>query len=109
MVEQSHINSFWSARWNARMAVSATVHLLHSLAILVLTLFVPGSPGSYLTSIWGVAAFFSVMCLLLLLRVGSYEGTTDEEVGSLIRRGYWVATGIYLSLLAASLFFITRE
>lgn len=90
------------------MAFSATVHLMHSAAILVLTLFVPGSAGTYLRYVWGVAAFFSGMALLLVLRVGSYEGTTDKEVGELIRRGYWVATGLYLSLLAASLFFIVR-
>lgn len=108
MAKQTSSAQFWSMRWNARMAVSATIHLLHSLAILVLTLFVPGRPGTWLTSIWGVGAFFSAMGLLLVLRVGSYEGTTDEEVGELVRRGYWVATSIYLSLLAASLFFITR-
>jgi hypothetical protein len=95
-------------RWTQRTAVSATVHLLHSAAILVLIQFVPGRTGAFLPYVWSVAAFFSVMALLLLLRVGSYQGTTDEEVGQLIRRGYWVATGIYLGLLAVSLFFILR-
>ena len=90
------------------MALSAGVHLLHSAAIFVLTLFVPGTAGPYLRYVWAVAAFFSVMALLVLLRVGNYQGTTDDEVGGLIRRAYWVATGLYLSLLAASLFFIFR-
>ncbi|AXQ28548.1 hypothetical protein D0B54_07560 [Solimonas sp. K1W22B-7] len=91
------------------MAVSATVHLLHSAAVLALTLFVPDPAGPYLRYVWGLAVFFSGMALLLLLRVGSYEGTTDEEVGDLIRRSYWVATLLYLCLLAASLYFLTRK
>jgi len=95
-------------RWNARMAVSAAVHLMHAAAILVLIQFVPGPVGEYLQYVWAVAAFFSVMALLVLLRVGSYRGTTEEEVGALIRRAYWVATGTYLCLLAASLLFIFR-
>ena len=74
----------------------------------MLTLLVTAPVGPYLRCVWAVAAFFSVMGLLLLLRVGSYEGTTDDEVGDLIRQGYWVATGLYLCLLAASLFFILR-
>lgn len=104
----SNTTQSWEMRWNGRMAVSAAVHLLHSTAILVLTLFVPGSAGSYLRYVWCVAAFFSGMALLLLLRVGSYQGTTEEEVGRLIRESYWVATGLYLCLLAVSLFFIIR-
>ena len=95
-------------RWNRRIAVSAGVHLLHSAAILVLTLFVPGKSGPWLRYSWAIGAFFSVMALLLVLRVGSYRGTTDEEIGQLIRRSYWVATTIYLGLLAASLYFIFR-
>ena len=95
-------------RWNARSAVSTTVHLMHSAAVLVLTLFVPPPAGPWLRYVWVAAAFFSVMALILLLRLGDYEGTTDEEVGSLIRQSYWVATGLYLCLLAASLFFILR-
>ena len=99
----------WSSmRWNRQMAVSATVHLLHSAAVLVLTLFVPNPAGSYLRIIWAAAAFFSVMGLLLVLRVGSYEGTTDQEVGGLIRRAYWLATGTYLCLLVASVYFLLR-
>ncbi|MBV9890255.1 MAG: hypothetical protein JO090_05135 [Rhizobacter sp.] len=98
----------WSTRWNPRMAFSAIVHLMHSAAILLLTLFVPGDAGFYLRCVWAVAATYSVMGLLMLLRVGSYEGTTDEEVGGLIRKGYWVATGLYLCLLAVSLYFILR-
>ena len=96
----------WPARWNRGLAFSAFVHLMHSAAIFLLTLFVPAPAGPYLRYIWGVGAFFSVMTLLLLLRVGSYEGTNDKEVARLIRQGYWVATGIYLCLLAASLVFI---
>lgn len=95
-------------RWNGRIAVSAGVHLLHSAAILVLTLFVPGKSGPWLRYAWGIGVFFSVMALLLVLRVGSYQGTTDAEVGQLVRRSYWVATTIYLGLLAASLWFIVR-
>lgn len=95
-------------RWNTRMAVSAVVHLLHSAAVFLPTLFVPAPAGPYLRYVWAVAAFFSGMALLQLLRVGSYEGTTDEEVDGLIRQGYWVATGLYLCLLAASLLFIFR-
>jgi hypothetical protein len=95
-------------RWNARTAFSATVHVVHSAAIFTLTLFVPGAAGPVLRYIWSVGAMFSGIGLLLLLRVGSYEGTTEEEVGDLIRRGYWVATGLYLCLLAASLYFITH-
>lgn len=68
----------------------------------------PAPAGPYLRYVWAVAAFFSGMALLQLLRVGSYEGTTDEEVDGLIRQGYWVATGLYLCLLAASLLFIFR-
>src|SRR5262245_19521199 len=97
----------WTAmRWNRGMAVSAGVHLLHSAAIFLLILFVPAPADTWLRSIWLVAAFFTGMGLLVLLRVGSYAGTTDEEIGGLIRRAYWTATGLYLSLLAASLFFI---
>lgn len=95
-----------SMRWNKRMAASATVHLLHSAAIFALILFVPRPLGPYLPYVWAVAAFFSVMALLVLLRVGSYRGTTEEEVGALIRRAYWVATLTYLCLLAVSLFCI---
>jgi len=97
-----------SMRWNVRTAFSAIVHLLHCAAIFVLTLFVPGAAGPYLRGVWGVGAFFSGMGLLLLLRVGSYEGTTEEEVAQLIRRGYWVATALYLSLLVVSLYLITH-
>jgi hypothetical protein len=53
---------------------------MHAAAIFVLTLFVPGAAGPWLRYAWGVGAFFSLMALLLLLRVGSYEGTTDEEI-----------------------------
>ena len=95
-------------RWNRNTAFSAIVHLMHSAAILALTLFVPGGAGSYLRYVWSVAVVFSGLSLLLLLRVGSYEGTTEEEVGQLIRRGYWVATSLYLCLLAASLYFIVQ-
>lgn len=93
-------------RWNRRTAFSAFVHLMHSAVILLLTLFVHGAAGRMLRYAWGVGAFFSVVTLLVLLRVGSYAGTTEEEVGQLIRRGYWTATGIYLCLLAVSLIFI---
>src|SRR5689334_1256448 len=93
-------------RWNRRTAFSAFVHLMHSAAILVLTLLVPAPAGPVLRYAWGVGALFSAITLLVLLRVGSYAGTTEEEVGKLIRRGYWVATGIYLCLLAVSLMFI---
>lgn len=93
-------------RWNKRTAFSAFVHLMHSAAILVLTLFVRAPAGPVLRYAWGVGAFFSVITLLVLLRVGSYAGTTEEEVGKLIRQGYWAATGIYLCLLAASLVLI---
>lgn len=96
-------------RWNARSARSAAVHLAHSAAVLVLTLLVPPPAGPWLRYVWMAAAFFSVMALILLLRLGDYEGTTDEEVGSLIRQSYWVATGTYLSLLAISLYFILRQ
>lgn len=99
-------NEDWPNRWNARVAWSATVHLAHSAAILALTLFVPDRAGFWLRCVWGVGAFFSASALLLLLRVGSYQGTTDEEIGSLIRRSYWTATALYLGLLAVSLFFI---
>lgn len=108
MAQASGSTEAWPTRWNARTGVSAVVHLLHSTAILVLTLFVPGSAGPHLRYVWCVAAFFSVMALLLLLRVGSYEGTTDAEVAGLIRQSYWVATGLYLCLLAASLFLMLR-
>ena len=101
-------SSPWSMRWSAQMAVSATVHLLHCAAIFVLTLFVPAPAGPYLRLAWAIGAFFSVMALLLVLRVGSYEGTTDDEVGGLIRQSYWIATGLYLCLLAVSLYFILR-
>ncbi len=97
---------FIAMRWNRRTAFSAIVHLTHSATILILTFFVPGGVGPYLRYVWGVAAFFSGIGLLLLLRVGSYEGTTEEEVGRLIRQGYWVATGLYLCLLAISLYLI---
>ncbi|HUR41000.1 MAG TPA: hypothetical protein VM240_07485 [Verrucomicrobiae bacterium] len=93
-------------RWTARTGFSAFVHLAHSAANLVLTLFVPGTAGSALRYAWGVGAFFSFMTLLLLLRLGNYEGTTEAEVGKLIRQGYWVATSIYLCLLAASLYLL---
>lgn len=93
-------------RWNRRTAFSAFVHLTHSAAIFVLTLFVPAPAGPVLRYVWGVAAFFSAVTLLVLLRVGSYAGTTEEEVGQLIRRGYWVATVTYLGLLAVSLVLI---
>ena len=91
------------------MAFSAFVHLSHAAAIFVLTLFVRDPHGTVLRTIWAVAALFSVLTLLVLLRLGSYEGTTEEEVGKLIRQGYWVATGVYLCLLAASLFLIFRS
>lgn len=96
----------WDMRWNRSMAFSAFVHLLHSGAIFLLTWFVSAPAGPVLRYLWGVGAFFSVMILLLLLRVGSYEGTTEQEVGRLIRHGYWVATTTYLLLLATSLYFI---
>lgn len=96
----------WDMRWNRSMAFSALVHLLHSAAIFVLTWFVSAPAGPVMRYLWCIGAFFSVTILLLLLRIGSYEGTTEEEVGRLIRQGYWVATTIYLSLLAASLYFI---
>ena len=95
-------------RWNRGLAFSAFVHLMHSAAIFLLILFVPAHARPYLQYLWCVGAFFSVMTLLVLLRVGSYEGTNDAEVGRLIRQGYWVATGLYLSLLAASLYLIFR-
>jgi hypothetical protein len=95
-------------RWTRSTAFSAFVHLAHSAAIFTLTLFVRAPAGRWLQYAWCVGAFFSLMALLLLLRVGSYEGTTDEEVGRLIRQGYWVATVLYLCLLAASLFFLLR-
>jgi hypothetical protein len=93
-------------RFNARMAFSAFVHLLHCAAIFVLLLLVPGTAGTVLRSVWAVALFFSALTFLVLLRVGSYQGTTEEEVGQLIRRGYWTATGLYLGLLAAALYFL---
>lgn len=108
MATKPGADSSSSMRWNARTGFSATVHLMHSALILVLTLFVPGAAGQYLRYVWGVAALFSGMGLILLLRIGSYEGTTEEEVGELIRRGYWVATGLYLCLLAISLYFIVQ-
>lgn len=91
------------------MAGSAIVHLLHSVAILALTQFVPGRTGPWLKYAWGIGALFSVLGLLLLLRVGNYDGITDEEVGQLVRSCYWIATGIYLSLLVISLFVIARS
>src|SRR5690242_4884918 len=57
-------------RWNKRTAFSAFVHLMHSAAILVLTLFVRAPAGPVLRYAWGVGAFFSVITLLVLLRVG---------------------------------------
>ena len=99
----------WGTHWNARMAWSAFVHLLHSAAILVLTLFVPGDAGAWLKYVWVVGALFSALALMLLVRVGNYEGITDEEVGQLVRRSYWVATAVYLSLLGTSLYLILRR
>ena len=108
MTSNADANPSSTMRWSGRTAFSATVHLAHSALILVLTLFVPGAAGLYLRCVWGVGAMFSGLALLLLLRVGSYEGTTEEEVGQLIRRGYWVATSLYLCLLAISLYFIVQ-
>ena len=106
MAKELGTGDAWPTRWERGLAFSAFVHLLHSAVIFLLTLFVPPPAGLYLRYAWGVGAFFSVMTLLLLLRVGSYEGTNDAEVGRLIRQGYWVATGIYLLMLAVSLFLL---
>jgi hypothetical protein len=95
-------------RWNARMAWSAAVHITHALAVLALIFFVPGRASHYLTWAWGAAATFSTLGVLMLLRVGSYAGTTEQEVGQLIRRCYWSATVTYLGLLATSLVLIVR-
>lgn len=92
----------WPDRWNARVAWSATVHLAHSAAIFLLLLFTPASLRPWLQAAWALGAFFSGSALALLLRIGDYEGISDEEVGSLIRRSYWVATGLYLGLLLIS-------
>lgn len=98
----------WSMRWNARMARSAIVHFVHSALILLLTRLAPDPESAWLTGAWCVGVFFSGLALLLLLRVGSYVGTTEEEIGRLIRGCYWVATTLYLSLLVISLYFITH-
>lgn len=106
MAEELGSTEVWPTRFSRGIAFSAFVHFLHSAAILALVLFVPAPAGAWLRGAWAIGAFFSATTLLVLLRVGSYEGTNDAEVARLIRQGYWVATSIYLGLLAASLFFL---
>lgn len=96
-------------RWSAQAAFTVFVHLLHSAVILGLTFLVHPSAGTVLRWGWALAACFSLLTLLVFLRVGSFRGTTEEEIGTLVRRGYWTATITYLCLAVVCLFLILRN